>query len=179
MQFEENDRIEYSSKGVEHESAGGFVFFEDKKTHKLFVALLRKSDGHYFIPKGHIRKNEKPQEAAIREVKEELLLKEVPEVVSFLGTSSYTFTLDNNGITHYKNVHLYTFRFNKKLEINPQIDEGFEAAEWIPFEEAVEKISFDRENLLKARQHFYLHKIKFEILETPIQAFKRKKRKIN
>lgn len=165
MQFDENDQIEYSSKGIQHESAGGFVFSEDDRTHKLFVVLLRKIDGHYLIPKGHIRKGEEPKDAAIREVKEELSLRETPETISFLRIDSYSFTLNDSDVTHYKNVHLYVFWLNRKLEINPKIDEGFEAAEWLPFEEAVEKISFDRENLLRARQHFYLHKIKLEILE--------------
>lgn len=158
MQFDENDQIEYSSTGIKHESAGGFVFFEDDKTHKLFVALLRKTDGHYLIPKGHIRKGEEARDAAIREVKEELTLKETPEIISFLKIDSYTFTLDDSDTTHYKNVHLYVFRLNKRAEIKPNTDEGFEAAEWIPFEEAVEKISFDKENLLRARQCFYYNK---------------------
>ncbi len=160
MQFNENDQIKYSPEGIKHESAGGFVFFEDEQTHKLFVALLRKTDGHWLIPKGHIKKNEKPEDGAIREVKEELFLKETPEVVAFLGVDSYTFTLDDSNDTHYKNVHLYVFRLNKKAEIAPKINEGFEAAEWIPFEEAVEKISFDKENLLRARQNFYYNLLK-------------------
>lgn len=164
MQFDENDQIEYLPAGIKHESAGGFVFFEDDETHKLFVALLRKTDGHYLIPKGHIKKGEKAQDAAIREVKEELTLKETPEVISFLKIDSYTFTLDNSDIPHYKNVHLYVFRFNKRVEISPNINEGFEAAEWIPFEEAVEKISFDKENLLRARQNFYYNK--------PVKSYK-------
>jgi len=158
MQFDENDKIEYSPSGVRHESAGGFVFFEDNKTHRLFVALLRKTDGHYLIPKGHIKKGEDAQDAAIREIKEELTLKETPELVSFLKIDSYTFTLNDSDTTHYKNVHLYVFRLNEKVEIKSNIDEGFEAAEWIPFEEAVEKISFDKENLLRARQCFYYNK---------------------
>lgn len=158
MRFDENDQIEYSPKGIKHESAGGFVFFEDDRTHELFVALLRKADGHYLIPKGHIRKNEAPENAAIREIKEELSLKETPEIIFFLGIDSYTFNLDDSGITHHKNVHLYAFRLNKKVEIQPNIDEGFEAAEWINFEEAMKKISFDREILLKARQRFYYSK---------------------
>jgi 8-oxo-dGTP pyrophosphatase MutT (NUDIX family)/glycosyltransferase involved in cell wall biosynthesis len=158
MQFKENDQIGYSAEGIKHESAGGFVFFEDSRTHKLFVALLRKPDGHWLIPKGHIRKSEEPQDAAIREVKEELSLKETPETISFLRIDNYSFTLDESDVTHYKNVHLYVFRLNRKLEIKPQIKEGFEAAEWLPFEEAVEKISFDRENLLGARQSFYYNK---------------------
>ena len=158
MQFKENDQIEYSAEGIKHESAGGFVFFEDGQTHELFVALLRKPDGHYLTPKGHIRKGEEPEDAAIREIKEELSLRETPETISFLRIDSYSFTLDDSDVTHHKNVHLYVFRLNRRLEINPQIEEGFEAAEWLSFEEAVEKILFDRENLLRARQYFYYNK---------------------
>lgn len=158
MKFDENDQIEYSPNSIKHESAGGFVFFEDGRTHELFVALLRKTDGHYLIPKGHIRKGEDTQDAAVREVKEELTLKETPDIVSFLRIDSYTFTLDDSDTTHYKNVHLYIFRLNERAEIKPNIDEGFEAAEWIPFGEAIEKISFDKENLLRARQCFYYNK---------------------
>lgn len=158
MKFDENDKIEHSSEGIRHESAGGFVFFEDGRTHKLFVALLRKPDGHYLIPKGHIRKGEEPQDAAIREVREEISLKEIPEIISFLRIDSYSFILNDSDVTHYKNVHLYVFRLNRKIEIKPQVEEGFETAEWLPFEEAVEKISFDKENLLRARQYFYYNK---------------------
>lgn len=158
MKYNENDQIEYLPNSIRHESAGGFVFFEDDKTHELFVALLRKSDGHYLIPKGHIRKGEEAKDAAVREVMEELKLKEMPEIVSFLRIDSYTFTLDDSNTTHYKNVHLYVFRLNEKAEISPQIEEGFDVAEWIPFEKAVEKISFDRENLLRAQQCFCYNK---------------------
>ncbi len=158
MQFNENDKIEYSSERIKHKSAGGFVFFEDGETHRLFVALLRKPHGHWLIPKGHIKKGEEPQDTAIREVKEELSLKEIPETISFLRIDSYSFTLDDSDVVHYKNVHLYVFRLNRRSEIRPQIEEGFETAEWLTFEEAVEKISFNRENLLRARQSFYYNK---------------------
>jgi len=158
MHFSKNDKIEYSAEGIKHESAGGFVFFEDGRTHKLFIALLRKPNGYYLIPKGHIRKGEEPQDAAIREVKEELSLKDTPETISFLRIDSYSFTLDDSDITHHKNVHLYVFQLNRRIEIKPQIEEGFETTEWLLFEEAVKKISFDRENLFRARQSFYYNK---------------------
>lgn len=159
MKFNTNDQIEYSPDGIKHESAGGFVFFEDPMTHELFVALLRKTDGHYVIPKGHLQKNEKPSAAAIREVKEELSLTgSALETISFLGVNSYNFTLDDCGTIHHKNVHLYVFRVNKKIDIKPQKEEGFEAAEWFPLDIALEKISFDRNNILKARQSFYYNK---------------------
>lgn len=158
MKFDENDQIEYSPNNVRHESAGGFVFFEYPTTHELFVALLRKTDGHYVIPKGHLQKGEMPKAAAIREINEELSLKYDLETISFLGVDSYTFTLDDSGVIHNKNVHLYVFRVDKRVNIKPQKDEGFEAAEWLPFETAIEKISFDKEKLLKARQSFYYDK---------------------
>jgi 8-oxo-dGTP pyrophosphatase MutT (NUDIX family)/glycosyltransferase involved in cell wall biosynthesis len=158
MNFNKNDRIEYLSNIVKHESAGGFVFFEDPATHELFVALLQKADGYYVIPKGHIKKNETPEMAAIREIKEELSLIDNPQVISFIGISSYTFTLDDPKIVHKKNVHNYVFRFYKKMDIKPQKEEGYEKAEWVSFETALEKISFDKENLLKAKQSFYYNK---------------------
>ena len=158
MKFDKNDQIEYLSNNIKHESAGGFVFFEDPMTHELFVALLRKTDGYYVIPKGHLQKGEAPKTAAIREINEELLLKDYIEAVSFLGIDNYTFTLDDSGTIHNKNVHLYVFRVDKKANIKPLENEGFEAAEWLPFETAIEKISFDKENLLKAKQSFYRDK---------------------
>jgi len=170
MKFDENDQIENSLNAVKHESAGGFVFFEDPLTHEMFVALLRKTDGYYVIPKGHLKKGEDPKEAAFREVKEELLLKDALRIVSFLGIDRYTFTLDDNKTIHYKNVYLFVFRTDKKVNIKPLKDEGFEAAEWLPFEVAIEKISFDKENLLKARQSFYYNKsvkIYHNLLDVP------------
>lgn len=159
MKFDKNDQIKYLSNNIiKHESAGGFVFFEDPMTHELFVALLRKTDGYYVIPKGHLQKGEAPKTAAIREINEELLLKDHVEVISFLGVDNYTFTLDDSGTIHNKNVHLYVFRVDKKANIKPLENEGFEAAEWLPFETAIGKISFDKENLLKARQSFYYNK---------------------
>lgn len=158
MKFDENDQIECLSNNVKHESAGGFVFFEDPTTHELFVALLRKTDGHYVIPKGHLQKGEIPKLAAIREINEELLLKDHLETISFIGIDSYTFTLDDSGTIHNKNVHLYVFRVDKKANIKPLENEGFEAAEWLPFETAIKKISFDKGNLLKAMQSFYYGK---------------------
>ena len=51
MQFDENDQIEYLPNSIKHKSAGGFVFFENKQTHELFVALLRTTNNYYVIPK--------------------------------------------------------------------------------------------------------------------------------
>lgn len=90
MQFYENSKAEHLSRGTINDIVGGVAFFEDNRTHELFVALSRKANGQYFIS-------------------------------------------------------------NTKDEIN--------TTDWISFEEAVEKTSFNKDNLLEARQHFYYNKL--------------------
>ncbi len=52
-------------------------------------------------------------------------------------------------------IHLYVFEAKEKFLIAPQKEEGFVEAIWFKFEEAKEKITFDLDNLLAARQIFY------------------------
>lgn len=134
---------------MKHRSAGGFIFFIDSKN-KLFVALLRDGDNKWVIPKGHIKEGEEPQETALREIREELSLDEDPEIVSFLSVSNYEFQLED-GSEHKKQVHMYVFKADRKFKIKPNKDEGLKSAKWFLFEDALEKISFDRDNLKKAK----------------------------
>ncbi len=66
MEFSKSDQIEFFEDKVIHQSAGGFVFYEATDSHILYVALLQKPDGKFYIPKGHIFKNEEPNRAALR-----------------------------------------------------------------------------------------------------------------
>lgn len=158
MKFSKLDQVVFLRDKVVHQSAGGFVFYEESISHILYVALLQKSDGKFYIPKGHIFKNEQPDIAALREVKEELKLKKAPDIVTKIGMDSYAFTLVDDKRIHYKNVHLYVFNMSQKETIKPLKNENFISAQWLEFDEALEKISFDKENLLKAKQCFYSHK---------------------
>jgi len=164
MEFSESDQIEYTKNKVVHKSAGGFVFYESPDDHILYVALLQKPDGKFFIPKGHLLKNETPEDAAVREVKEELMLEKNPKVVTKIGIDSYTFTLHGDDKIHYKDVHLYVFDMEQKAIIKPLEKEDFVNAEWVKFNDALEKLAFDKNNLLKARQHFYFYR--------PVRTFK-------
>lgn len=158
MEFSKSDQIEFFEDKVIHQSAGGFVFYEEPKGHVLYVALLQSPDGKFYIPKGHIIKNENPEETALREIKEELTLEKSPKLVTKMGVDSYIFTLPDDNRTHYKNVHVYIFEFPLKEKIKPLKKEGYINAEWLEFKEALEKVAFERENLLKARQLFYFNR---------------------
>jgi len=158
MKFSKEDQIEFTVEKVTHESSGGFVFYESPDNHVLYVALLQKADGKFFIPKGHLLINETPENTAIREIKEELLLEDNPKIVAKLGVDNYTFTLLNDKRIHYKDVHLYVCVLEQKSIIKPLKSEGFIGAKWLKFDDALKKITFDKNNLLKARQYFYFSK---------------------
>lgn len=153
MNFDSQDKIDFSEKVIKHESAGGFVLYEDPKDHALFVALLKRDDGCY-TPKCHIRKGESDLGAAKREIREELNLKARFDFVTKIGTNSYFFTLDDK--EHQKNVHMYLFSASYKHKINHS--RGRVSAEWLNFDSAAKEIKFDREYLLKARQLYYFNK---------------------
>jgi len=158
MKFDINDQIQHSENKILHKSAGGFVFYEDKDTHLLSIALLRTDDNKLVIPKGHLRNGETPEDAASREIIEELSLTVRPILIKKLGVDSYDFTLDETGTIHHKDVHLFVYQLINKEHISPAKDEGLSSAEWINFDGALDTITFDRENLLKARQIFYYYK---------------------
>jgi glycosyltransferase involved in cell wall biosynthesis/8-oxo-dGTP pyrophosphatase MutT (NUDIX family) len=153
------DQIKHYSDHVIHRSAGGFVFFEDTRTHELFIALLNKNDGKYVIPKGHVRFGETDEKAARREIREELSLKGDFETIACMGVNHYEFRLQENpDVRHHKDVYLYVFQTSGKNHLRPLTSEGFNVAEWLSFDVALARISFDRENLLKARRLFYQNK---------------------
>jgi len=146
--------IEYFDNVVRHHSAGGFVFYKSLLDGLLYVALVQKATGDYFVPKGHIERGETPVEAAVREIKEELTLAETPHLIGKVGVSSYTFTRPGDHRQHYKDVHLFAFSLPNKAALHPQAEESFVDARWVEFGRALEIIAFERANLVKARRRF-------------------------
>ena len=153
------DKIHTVGEDVYHESAGGFVFYEDDVTHELYVALARlKGDRGYVIPKGHLSDNESPIDAAVREIREEISLPVIPKLIFPLNTLQYSYELPDSPARHHKKVFLFVFEVEKKCSIKPLLTEGLEEAVWVRFYEAAQNMVHDRESLLEARQVFYLHR---------------------
>lgn len=143
------DKIKVDGNIVQHESAGGFVFCRDSKNH-ILLAVLKKSDGNYYLPKGHLKIGESPEEAALREVVEELTLKEVPKLLAKIAEDNYTFELPGDERSHFKKFHIFAFWFDKPVDIAPRTEEDFIEAKWYSITEARTKLSFGAEFLDKA-----------------------------
>lgn len=125
-------------------SAGGIVY------HKQKILLLKKKNGDWVLPKGRLEASENPEEAAIREVKEETNID--ADIQDYLGITSYTFS---NYWTDYKVIHKTVSWYLMKAEsfnLTPQTNEGFVQAAFIDMKEAeaLTKYSDERKIIKRA-----------------------------
>lgn len=152
------DMIKHLGGRTLHKSAGGFLFYKDINNQVLYVALLKKEeDQGFLIPKGHIEKGESPEDAAIREVTEELSLSLEPRIIFKIGIVQYSFVLNDDPNKHDKKVHLFVLDLPNKVDLEPNRSEGFIDAQWVAFDDALKNMTFDRENLIKAHKIYLEH----------------------
>ncbi|MGH7482228.1 MAG: NUDIX hydrolase [Longimicrobiales bacterium] len=118
-------------------SAGGVVYRRmGEEPHFL---LIRDPYGNWGLPKGHIEAAESPGDAAIREVAEETGL-DVVSVVAELPSIDWYF---RQGA---RLIHKYCHFFLMESESGdpcPARDEGITECIWLPFDEAIETITYD------------------------------------
>ncbi len=148
MRLKSRDKVKVNDNVVFHESAGGYLFCEEKN--KLYVALLKDKDGKYFIPKGHLNAEETPGQAASNEIMEELGLKESLRKIAKVGIVTYSFNKLDDNREHFKTLHIYAFQLSKRLDIRPLGEEGYIAAEWFEVEDALEILEFEKDTLHEA-----------------------------
>jgi ADP-ribose pyrophosphatase YjhB (NUDIX family) len=91
------------AKRVEEISAGGLVRSRDGRQALLIGRHDKRGRTLWSLPKGHIETDETPEEAAIREVREETGIEAV--IVRHLGTIDFWFMADGKRI--HKTVHHY------------------------------------------------------------------------
>ena len=129
-------------------SSGAVVF--RKERNKIVYLLLHYGKGHWDFPKGHIEKGETEEETAIREAKEETGIEDLKFLDGFKEKIEYFFRQE--GKTIHKMV-IYFLAETKTKDIKISFEHsGFE---WLDYEKALEKITFNnsREILKKAHSH--------------------------
>lgn len=123
-------------------SAGGIVF-----NNKNQVLLTKHSQNkHWSFPKGLIDPGQTPQEAAVREVKEEGGVK--AKILGKVGYSKYVYTLNDEKI-----FKIVTYFLMKYISGDPKDhDWEMEEAGWYELDVALKKLTFhqDKELLKKA-----------------------------
>lgn len=112
------------------------------------VFVLRKPNGEWVMPKGHVEPDETPEQAAVREVFEEAGLRAY--VVSEIGQTQYRFRLAS-GEVRRKVVHWYLMAVDAR---EFRIESTFEEGVFLPVEDALRTLTFenDREIVRQAAE---------------------------
>jgi len=138
------------------EKSAGAVIFK-RETNKIFYLLLhypgvshRAEKDYWDFPKGHIEKGEKIEETVKREVFEETGLKDIKILPGFKETIKYFFKSGGKRILKF-----VTFFVAETKEKNVQISFEHIGYEWLPFEEAMERLTFkNAKEILKKANDF-------------------------
>ena len=110
-------------------SAGGVVYSTSWGVPRVLFIL--DVYGRWALPKGHLEAGETPQQAALREIEEEVGLE--GDIEQELGEVHYQFSRDFGTVD--KTVHYYLIRA-ADTELRLAKDEVLEAR-WVPLEDAI------------------------------------------
>ena len=141
---------------INHISSGGFIFYRESRTAKLYVALIVNKNNQIWIPKGHVETGENSIETAYREIREEIgLKKENLKYVDFIFKDSYFWKQD--GQIHSKNLDIHLFESIEKQDftLTDETHEEIDRACWFLFEDAINNITYNKNELLLARQIYF------------------------
>lgn len=130
-------------------SAGGVVY--RKRDKKAEVVLLTRGGGKIFcLPKGKIERSEIPQEAALREVKEETGLNGT--IKKELGKIKYWFYSEEDKARVHKTVTFFLIKYGSGDTSDHDTDA--EEARWLPIDQALKIMTYpsERQMVEKARE---------------------------
>lgn len=130
-------------------SAGGVIYRVDAGS--LQIALIATNRGERWgLPKGHVRRGETAEAAAIREIAEETGLQGVVE--GHLATIEYWFRAGPTRIHKYVDFFLLRYISGVLIPQEAEVDD----VRWFSLDQALHLASFTRErDVLELVQHLY------------------------
>jgi 8-oxo-dGTP diphosphatase len=119
-------------------SAGGVIYRVNGN--RFEVALIATHEGRRWgLPKGHVRRGETAEAAAVREIAEETGL--TGTVERHLATIEYWFRAGSTRIHKYVDLFLVRYTEGALMPQTAEVDD----VRWFPLQEAAERASFARE----------------------------------
>ncbi len=143
----------------QEKSAGAIIYrMKDGVAHYL---LLHYPSGHWEFAKGHIEKGECPEATARREIAEETGITDLRIVPGFKEYAKYFFkkSYDLTGEAKKKApwvFKLVVFFLAETATENVKISPEYKGFAWLPYEEAVKKLTYKNAKELFNKAHDYL-----------------------
>ena len=121
-------------------SAGGVV--ARRVRHNWRILLLRDMNGSWTFPKGLVERGEKRQDAAAREITEEVGLTKL----EYLGSISPIEYFYRQGSLIRKTVYYFLFQAQGREKLICQKSEGIKEAKWFEFNDAILRVGYAKTN---------------------------------
>jgi len=138
---------------VHHRCAGGVVL--RGREQETRVALMRSQYGTWVLPKGHIEAGETPQQAAARELAEEVGLTGLA-LQGELGCTEHDFLLGEERC--HKHVTWFLFLAPEEAELRPDPAHGALDAGWFSRAQALRLLSHrDQRRMLRRALNYLLN----------------------
>lgn len=134
------------------EKSCGVVLFRDEGDKRLFLTL-KYPGGHIDLVKGHVELNETEIETATRELIEETGISDVEYVEGFRQHISYKYMKNNKP----SNKQVIFFLGRTDLE-DVKLSHEHHEFYWLPFEQALEKLTYDNAKNLLIKAKEFLNK---------------------
>ncbi len=134
---------------AKEKSCGAVIFISSPDVKYL---LLQYTEEHWDYPKGHMEQGETEEATALRELKEETGIYHVSLIPGFKENIRYFYTKNKEKISKEVVFFLMESHTTNVLLSNEHI--GFE---WLPYEEALERLTFkNAKDVLKKAHRFLL-----------------------
>ena len=131
------------------EKSCGVVLFREESSERLFL-VLHYPGGHWDLPKGHVEEDETEHETASRELLEETGIADLEFVDGYREEISYQHF--PKGKLSNKQVIFFLGKTNLS---DIRLSHEHHDYQWLPFEKAVTKLTFDNaKNLVKKAKEF-------------------------
>ena len=135
-------------KMKEEKSCGALVYHKNQ-SQRLYLLIQHANGGHWAFTKGHVENQEKEEETALREIKEEVNL-DVTLDTQFRQVNRYQV----NDYT-FKDV-IYFVAESKTTEINKQDNELLDYA-WLNYSEALARLTYPNDQAILQAAESYLN----------------------
>ena len=136
---------------AQEKSCGAVVFKRNKDGVKYL--LLHYEAGHWDFPKGHQEKNEKEEQTAAREIKEETGIEDIEFVDNFQETIKYFYKKGDE--TVYKEV---VFFLAQSATETVELSKEHIGYAWVSYEHALKKLTFNNSKELLEKADKFLYK---------------------